>query len=41
MAYAERHELPILTFDFHDFRAATPERGHWRLVVDEQRYRDA
>src|SRR5918994_4229755 len=31
MAYAERHELPILTFDFHDFRAATPERGHWRL----------
>ena len=41
MAYAERHELPILTFDFADFRAARPARGHWRLVVDEARYADA
>jgi predicted nucleic acid-binding protein len=40
MAYAERHDLPILTFDFEDFRAASPERGYWRLVVDEHRYRD-
>jgi len=41
MAYAERHDLPILTFDFEDFRAAPPEGGCWRLVVDEQRYREA
>jgi predicted nucleic acid-binding protein len=41
MAYAERHELPILTFDFADFRAARPAHGHWRLVVDEARYADA
>ncbi len=41
MAYAERHELPILTFDFDDFRATAPERGLWRLVVDESRYREA
>jgi predicted nucleic acid-binding protein len=40
MAYAERHDLPILTFDFEDFRAATPQRGYWRLVVDERRYHD-
>ena len=40
MAYAERHELPILTFDFADFRAARPARGHWRLLVDEARYAD-
>ena len=39
MAYAERHDLPILTFDFEDFRAAPPEGGYWRLVVDEERYR--
>lgn len=38
MAYAERHDLPILTFDFADFRAARPAHGHWRLVVDEARY---
>lgn len=38
MAYAERHDLPILTFDFEDFRAAPPEGGYWRLVVDEKRY---
>jgi len=41
MAYAELHDLPILTFDFEDFRATTPARGYWRLVVDEARYRDA
>jgi len=41
MAYAERHDLPILTFDFEDFRAAPPKGGYWRLVVDEQRYQDA
>jgi hypothetical protein len=41
MAIAERHELPILTFDFEDFRASRPGRGHWRLVVDEALYADA
>jgi hypothetical protein len=41
MAYAERHDLPILTFDFEDFWAAPPEAGGWRLVVDEQRYQEA
>ncbi|MBA3552859.1 MAG: type II toxin-antitoxin system VapC family toxin [Actinobacteria bacterium] len=41
MAIADRHDLPILTFDFEDFRAASPARGYWRLVVDEARYQDA
>ncbi|MEX2557794.1 MAG: PIN domain-containing protein [Actinomycetota bacterium] len=41
MAYAERHRLPILTFDFEHFRATKPTHGYWRLVVDEARYRDA
>jgi uncharacterized protein len=41
MAYAERHRLPILTFDFAHFRATTPTRGHWRLVVDETLYAEA
>jgi len=41
MAYAERHRLPILTFDFEHFRATKPTRGYWRLVIDEARYRDA
>lgn len=41
MAYAERHRLPILTFDFADFRATRPEKGFWRLVVDEARYQEA
>jgi predicted nucleic acid-binding protein len=41
MALAERHRLPILTFDFEDFRAAPPRRGFWRLVVDEDRYAEA
>lgn len=40
MAYAERHDLPILTFDFEHFRAAPPEGGYWQLVVDEHRYRE-
>jgi predicted nucleic acid-binding protein len=39
MAYAERHDLPILTFDFADFRATRSTRGPWKLVVDEARYR--
>ncbi len=41
MAYAERHRLPILTFDFKHFRATKPTRGYWRLVVDEARYQEA
>lgn len=41
MAYAERHDLPIFTFDFEDFRATAPEKGFWRLVVDEKRYLEA
>jgi predicted nucleic acid-binding protein len=41
MALAERQRVPILTFDFEDFRATRPSRGFWRLVVDESRYRDA
>lgn len=35
MAYAERHDLPILTFDFRDFRATASKRGPWRLVLSE------
>ncbi|MEX2392950.1 MAG: PIN domain-containing protein, partial [Actinomycetota bacterium] len=41
MAYAERHRLPILTFDFRDFRATKPRDGEWRLVIDEAGYREA
>lgn len=41
MALAERHGLPILTFDFAHFRATKPARGHWRLVVDEARYAES
>jgi predicted nucleic acid-binding protein len=41
MSYAERHRLPILTFDFRHFRATLPSRGTWRLVVDESRFRHA
>lgn len=41
MAVAERRDLPVLTFDFEDFRAAPPPRGYWRLVVDEARYLQA
>ncbi len=36
MAYAERHDLPILTFDFRDFRATESSRGPWRLVLSER-----
>lgn len=39
MAYAERHDLPILTFDFRDFRATSSERGPWRLVLSEKQLR--
>lgn len=38
MAIAERHELPILTFDFTDFRATESATGPWRLAIDEQAY---
>jgi len=41
MAYAERHDLPVLTFDFEHFRVAPPGSGYWKLVVDESRYADA
>ncbi len=41
MAYAERHDLPILTFDFRDFRATESERGPWRLVLSEEQLRRA
>jgi uncharacterized protein len=41
MAVAERHDLPILTFDFEAFRASRPRRGFWQLVVDEARYADS
>ncbi len=38
MAIAERHDLPILTFDCARFRAAQPATGQWRLVIDEAQY---
>jgi predicted nucleic acid-binding protein len=41
MAIAEEGRLGILTFDFVHFRATTPTRGFWRLVVDEARFADA
>lgn len=41
MAVAQREQIPVLTFDFEDFRAASSEEGPWRLVVDESRYRDS
>lgn len=41
MAEAERRQLPVLTFDFEDFRATCPAQGVWELVVDEARYREA
>jgi uncharacterized protein len=41
MALAERHRLPILTFDFAHFRATRPPDGYWRLVVDEARYAES
>lgn len=39
MAIAERHELPIFTFDFADFRATESASGPWRLAVDEDVFR--
>lgn len=36
MAYAERHDLPILTFDFRHFRATESAHGPWRLIVGER-----
>ena len=36
MAIAERQDLPILTFDFTDFRATESATGPWRLAIDEQ-----
>lgn len=41
MALAERHELPVLTFDFAHFRATRPPSGYWSLVVDEVRYAES
>jgi len=38
MAIAERHELPILTFDFVDFRATESAAGPWRLAIDEHTF---
>ncbi len=36
MAIAEREGLPILTFDFKDFRATSRSDGSpWSLVIDE------
>jgi predicted nucleic acid-binding protein len=39
MAIAERHEMPIFTFDFRGFRATESASGPWRLAVDEHAYR--
>lgn len=41
MAIAERHRLPILTFDFTDFRATESNTGPWRLAIDEHTYQQA
>ena len=41
MAIAERHELPILTFDFADFRATESASGPWHLFLEEHAYRTA
>jgi uncharacterized protein len=38
MAIAERHDLPIFTFDFRDFRATESANGPWRLAIDERIY---
>lgn len=38
MAIAEQHELPILTFDFTDFRATESASGPWRLALDEHAF---
>jgi predicted nucleic acid-binding protein len=39
MAIAERHQLPIFTFDFADFRATESASGPWRLAIDEDVFR--
>jgi len=41
MAIAERHELPILTFDFTDFRATESANGPWPLLIGEDAFRSA
>jgi predicted nucleic acid-binding protein len=38
MAIAERHEMPIFTFDFRGFRATESVRGPWPLAIDERTY---
>jgi uncharacterized protein len=38
MAIAERHEMPIFTFDFRGFRATESVAGPWRLAIDENLY---
>jgi predicted nucleic acid-binding protein len=38
MAIAERHDMPIFTFDFTDFRATESATGPWRLAVGEDLY---
>jgi predicted nucleic acid-binding protein len=35
MAIAERHQMPVFTFDFTDFRATESATGPWRLAIDE------
>ena len=41
MAIAERREMPILTFDFGDFRATESSSRPWHLALDENAYRKA
>lgn len=41
MAIAERHRLPILTFDFTDFRATQSATGPWPLLIGEDSFRRA
>lgn len=38
MAIAERHEMPIFTFDFRGFRATESAAGPWRLAMDEHAF---
>jgi uncharacterized protein len=41
MACAERLGVRIFTFDFRNFRAASPNGDEWRLLVNESQYREA
>ena len=41
MAIAERHRLPIFTFDFTDFRATQSATGPWPLLIGEDSFRRA